>query len=63
MPGKTVHRSGAMLVSAVLIAAMTVATLAAPASAAKPKCGGKTVTIVGTDKSEVNRGTAKRDVI
>ena len=53
----------AMLSAAALLASLTVATVAAPASAAKPRCAGKTATIVGTGKGEVIRGTQKADVI
>ncbi len=53
----------AVIVSAGLLASLTVTAIAAPVSAAKPKCGGKTATILGTGKSEVIRGTAKADVI
>ncbi len=42
---------------------MTAATVASPASAAKPRCQGKVATIVGTRKADKLVGTAKRDVI
>ena len=57
------QRIVAVLVSAALLSSLAVTTAVAPASAAKPKCQGKTATIVGTARGEVIRGTAKRDVI
>jgi Ca2+-binding RTX toxin-like protein len=63
MTATTLRRTGALLVSASLLASLTVASVAAPASAAKPKCAGKTATIVGTNKGEVIKGTKKADVI
>ena len=59
----TIRRSLTLVAGAALLATMTAATVAAPASAAKPKCAGKTATIVGTAKGEVIRGTRKADVI
>ena len=56
-------RSLALVAAAALLATMTAATVASPASAAKPKCQGKVATIVGTQKADIIRGTAKRDVI
>ena len=58
-----VRRVGGLLTSAALLATMSAATVTSPASAAKPKCQGKTATIVGTKKGEVIRGTTKRDII
>jgi len=63
MTATTLRRTGALLVSSALLASLTVATVAAPATAAKPKCAGKTATIVGTNKGEVIKGTKKADVI
>jgi hypothetical protein len=57
------RRTIALLTSAVILASLTVAIVAAPASAGKPRCGGKVATIVGTNKGEVIRGTRKNDVI
>ena len=62
MTSATVRRSGAFLVSAVLLASLAIVTTAAPARA-KPMCFGKTATIVGTRKADVITGTDKRDVI
>ena len=47
------RRTGALLCSAAVLASLTVATVASPASAAKPKSQGKVATIVGTAKGEV----------
>lgn len=53
----------------VIVLAISVALLAIPsvgsssAVAAKPKCGGLVATKVGTNKSQVIRGTPRRDVI
>jgi hypothetical protein len=55
------RRAGALLASAALLASLTVATVAAPASAARPKCDGKVATIVSHRK--VIRGTSRADVI
>jgi hypothetical protein len=57
-----IHRTLALLVSAALLASLAVATTATAVSA-KPKCGGKVATIVGTSKSEVIVGTNGNDVI
>ena len=51
----------AMLSTAALVASMTVAIVAAPAGAAKPKCDGKVATIVS--KKKVIQGTNGADVI
>ena len=42
------------LTSAALLAAMSAATVASPASAAKPRCQGQTATIVGTKKADID---------
>ncbi len=63
MAATTIHRSVALVASAALLASLTVATVAAPVSAAKPTCAGKTATKVGTAKGEIIRGTSKADVI
>ena len=55
------RRAGALFVSAALLASLTVATVAAPASAARPKCDGKVATIVSYKK--IIRGTNRADVI
>lgn len=57
------RRALPLLTSAALLSSLAVASVAAPAAAAKPKCGGKTATIVGTGRSEIIRGTARGDVI
>ena len=57
------RRTVALVASAALLATVVAATVAAPASAAKPKCFGKTATIVGTNKADLIIGTRKRDVI
>jgi hypothetical protein len=59
MTGHLILRTVAIAASAALL----VTTLAVPATAAKPKCAGKTATIVGTAKGEVLTGTRKNDVI
>jgi hypothetical protein len=59
----TIRRTGALLVSAALLASLAVATVAAPTAAARPKCDGRTATIVGTYRSETIRGTNRADVI
>jgi hypothetical protein len=58
-----VRRVTALITSVALLASLAVVTVAAPAAAGKPKCDGKTATIVGTKKGEVIRGTRKADVI
>ena len=63
MTSHHIRRAIALLVSASLLASLAAATVASPASAAKPKCFGKPATIVGTAKGEVIVGTAKADVI
>jgi len=50
-----------LISTALLVAAM--APAASGVMAAKPKCGGRVATIVGTDKAETIRGTNKVDVI
>jgi len=57
----TVRRVIAVLGSVTLLASLTVATVAAPASAARPKCDGHTATIVS--RKRVIRGTNRADVI
>jgi hypothetical protein len=59
MTGRPILRTVAVAASAALL----LSALAGPVSAAKPKCAGKTATIVGTKKGEVIRGTRKADVI
>jgi hypothetical protein len=61
----TIRRSFALVASAALLASLTAATVAAPASAAKQKvmCRGEVATIVGTNKADRLVGTNKRDVI
>ena len=63
MDAQHLRRSGALLVSATLLASLAAVALAGPVTAAKPKCAGKTATIVGTNKGEVIVGTKKNDVI
>jgi hypothetical protein len=63
MSGDAIERATAILAAGALVAALATITLDAPASAAKPKCGGKVATIVGTKRGEVIKGTAKADVI
>ena len=65
MSGNRIRRSLALVASAALLASLTVATVAAPASAAKQKvvCRGEVATIVGTNKADRLVGTNKRDVI
>lgn len=55
------RRTGALIASAALLASLTVATVAAPTTAARPKCDGKVATIVSYKK--VIRGTNRADVI
>ena len=57
------RRNGALVVSAALLASLTLVALAATTNAAPPECGGKTATIVGTNRGETLVGTAKADVI
>jgi hypothetical protein len=58
MPGRPILRAVAVAASAaLLVTALAVPTLA------KPTCGGKAATIVGTAKGEVITGTRKSDVI
>jgi hypothetical protein len=59
MTGRPILQTVAIAASAALL----VTALAVPVTAAKPKCAGKTATIVGTKKGEVIRGTRKNDVI
>jgi hypothetical protein len=59
MSGIPVLRTVALVASAALL----VTALAAPVTAAKPRCGGKVATQVGTARSEVIRGTRRADVI
>ncbi len=63
MDSTRLRRGIALFTSAALLATMTAATVASPASAAKPKCQGVTATIVGTRKADRIIGTSKRDVI
>jgi hypothetical protein len=63
MTGTTLRRTGALLTSATLLAALLTSAIAAPVSAAKPRCAGKVATIVGTNQGEVIRGTRRADVI
>lgn len=55
------RRTVALIASASLLASLTVATVAAPTSAARPKCDGKVATIVS--RQRVIRGTDRADVI
>jgi hypothetical protein len=57
------RRLRVLISSLVLLASLAALTVAAPATAAEPKCGNKVATIVGTDKGETIVGTAKADVI
>ncbi len=57
------RRSGALLVSAALLASLTTALVAAPVTAAWPTCAGKVATIVGTQGDDVLYGTSGRDII
>jgi Ca2+-binding RTX toxin-like protein len=59
MTGHPILRTVAVAASAALL----LSAFAGPVSAAKPKCAGKTATIVGTAKGEVLTGTRKADVI
>jgi hypothetical protein len=61
MDSTRLRRTGALLASAALLASLTVATVAAPTTAARPKCDGKVATIVSYKK--VIRGTSRADVI
>ena len=58
-----VRRSSAIVVSSALVAALAATAIAAPVSAAKPKCMGQKATIIGTAGADVITGTPKRDVI
>jgi RTX calcium-binding nonapeptide repeat (4 copies) len=62
MRGSRTGHALALLVSATLLASLTVAIFAAPASA-RPTCQGQSATIVGTNAGEVIIGTGKKDVI
>jgi hemolysin type calcium-binding protein len=62
MSNSRTRRTMALLASAALLASLTAATVAAPASA-KPTCQGQPATIVGTNVGEVIIGTSKNDVI
>ena len=53
----------AVVTAAAVLATMSAATVASPASAAKPRCGGFVATIVGTARGERIVGTNRRDVI
>jgi len=57
------RRLRVLISSLVLLASLAALTVAAPATAAKPRCGNQTATIVGTSKGETIVGTAKADVI
>jgi hypothetical protein len=61
--GRTARRSTALLTTAAVLAALLTGALAAPAAAARPTCGGKVATIVGTNRGEIIVGTAGDDVI
>lgn len=62
MSGHPVGRATAILVLSLLLASLALIATATPA-VAKPTCGGKVATIVGTSRGEVIRGTLKADVI
>jgi Ca2+-binding RTX toxin-like protein len=57
------RQAGVLLTAAAVLATMTAATVAAPVSAARPKCAGKVATHVGTRRGEVIRGSRRADVI
>ncbi len=60
----TFRRHAAVLLSGgVLLASLTLVTVAATTSAAPPQCRGEVATIVGTDQGEVIVGTDGNDVI
>jgi hypothetical protein len=61
--GRTARRSTALLTTVAVVAALLTGALAAPAAAARPTCGGKVATIVGTSRGEIIVGTAGDDVI
>jgi hypothetical protein len=61
MTSATVRRSGAILVSAMLLASLALAMTSA--AAAEARCKGRRATIVGTNDGEVIEGTPKVDVI
>jgi RTX calcium-binding nonapeptide repeat (4 copies) len=61
MERSTLRRAGALLVSAALLASLSIAAVTPAASAAKPTCAGKVATIVS--RKAVINGTAKADVI
>ena len=63
MTSQPTKRFLALLISTSLLASLTVATVASPAAAAKPKCQGKVATIVGTNKADRIVGTSGPDVI
>ncbi len=64
MPGHPLRRPLTVVASAALLASLTVAAVAAPASAAKKvTCRGQAATIVGTNGPDRLVGTNRKDVI
>jgi hypothetical protein len=61
--GRTARRSAALLTTAAMLAALVVGATGSPAAAARPSCGGKVATIVGTSRGETIVGTTRADVI
>lgn len=61
--GDSARRTSARWMAAGVIAALALGAVVSPVAAARPTCGGKVATIVGSDRGEAIAGTARADVI